>query len=172
MNAEVERWRRLSALFDEAIDADTDGRERLLRQVQGQDPELARELAKMLAAVDLEGPLDLPADAIIDMDEETAPARLGEWTIGHELGRGGMGVVYAASRDESDTAQRAAIKLLRRRWDGSQQAQRFLHERRILASLTHPNLPRLIDHGLDREGRPVRSVRSSTWRAAATTTMR
>ena len=65
------------------------------------------------------------------------------------IGRGGMGTVYAARRDDRDTEQRAALKRLHRRWDGSLQAQRFLQERRILASLSHPNIPGLIDHGLD-----------------------
>ena len=70
------------------------------------------------------------------------------------LGRGGMGTVYAARRDDRDTLQRAAVKRLHRRWDGSLQAQRFLQERRILAALSHPNIPRLLDHGLDDDGRP------------------
>lgn len=157
MSLDPRRWRRLSELFDQALDADAAGRDGLLRDACAEDAELGEELAKMLAAAAIDGsPLDAPAAAgLAGLDEdEDAPARLGDWSIGPELGRGGMGVVYAAQRDSGDTAQRAAVKHLRRRWDGSPQAQRFLHERRILAQLTHPHIPRLIDHGLDDEGRP------------------
>ena len=157
MSLDARRWRRLSELFEQALDADAAGRDGLLRDARAEDAELGDELAKMLAAADIDGsPLDAPAAESVagSEEDEDAPARLGDWTIGAELGRGGMGVVYAAQRDAGDTGQCAAVKHLRRRWDGSPQAQRFLHERRILADLTHPHIPRLIDHGLDGEGRP------------------
>ena len=87
-------------------------------------------------------------------DAKASARRLGHWMLERMLGRGGMGTVYAARRDDRDTLQRAAVKRLHRRWDGSLQAQRFLQERRILAALSHPNIPRLLDHGLDDDGRP------------------
>ena len=160
MSLDAHRWRRLSELFDQALVADAATREGMLDRAWTEDPALGTELSRMLQAAQVEhSVLDVPVAQSLrglddDDDGEAAPARLGDWRITGELGRGGMGVVHAAQRDDGDTRQRAAIKHLRRRWDGSEQARRFAHERRILALLTHPNIPRLIDHGLDGEGRP------------------
>ncbi len=159
------RWRRLSDVFDRAIDLEPDAQRALLDAECGDDPGLRIELEAMLAADRADGLLDAGvggmADALIAslaIDEEDARddlgSHLGHWQLERVLGRGGMGTVYAACRDDRDTRQRAALKRLHRRWDGSLQAQRFLQERRILASLSHRNLPRLIDHGLDEDGRP------------------
>jgi tRNA A-37 threonylcarbamoyl transferase component Bud32/tetratricopeptide (TPR) repeat protein len=128
------------------------------------DGDLRLELERMLAADSVQHPFDqgaaaaAPESGAIDDPEEDSResigTRLGHWMLERMLGRGGMGTVYAARRDDRDTLQRAAIKRLHRRWDGSLQAHRFLQERRILAALSHPNIPRLLDHGLDDDGRP------------------
>ncbi|MDH5835180.1 serine/threonine-protein kinase [Luteimonas kalidii] len=157
------RWLRLSQLFDHAIDLDPAQRDALLEAECADDLSLRAELLRMLEADAADSAFDAGARGIIshptqDAGEhdgaDDAPAhRLGRWRVDRELGRGAMGTVHAAHRDD-DTAQRAAIKRLRRRWDGSTQAQRFLQERRILAVLSHPNIPRLLDNGIDGDGRP------------------
>lgn len=149
------RWQQLSALFDQAVDASTQQRQVLIVRTAAQDPDLAAKLASMLKASQADGLLDENLNLRTQRaDAVTRPSMLGDWVIEYELGRGGTGVVYAARRDAADTGQRAAIKHLHRRWDGSEQVQRFAHERRILARLSHPNIPKLIEHGLDSEGRP------------------
>ncbi|TDK27150.1 hypothetical protein E2F46_02750 [Luteimonas aestuarii] len=161
MTPDPARWQRLSQLFDRAIDLDPGARDALLDAECADDPALRAELQRMLDADAADSAFDAGAREIITLHDEDdagesddAPSsRLGPWRIDRELGRGGMGTVHAAHRDD-DTAQRAAIKRLRRRWDGSAQAQRFLQERRILAALSHPNIPRLLDNGVDDDGRP------------------
>lgn len=164
MTADRARWLRLSRLFDRAIDLDAAGRDALFDAECADDPTLRAQLQRMLEADAADSAFDGGARQAIarhddadrddgDGDGHEATQRLGIWRIEHELGRGGMGTVHAAHRDD-DTAQRAAIKRLRRRWDGSTQAQRFLQERRILAVLSHPNVPRLLDSGIDDDGRP------------------
>ncbi|WP_242108756.1 serine/threonine-protein kinase [Luteimonas aquatica] len=164
VTADPERWRRLSALFDQALDLPPEERARWLPDACGGDAALRADLQRMLAADASANLFDQGASDLLQAslahgidEDDDAPApgdRAGSWRLERVLGRGGMGTVYAALRDEGDTPQRAALKRLHRRWDGSLQAQRFLQERRILASLSHPNLPRLIDHGLDDDGRP------------------
>jgi serine/threonine protein kinase/tetratricopeptide (TPR) repeat protein len=160
-----QRWRRISALFDRLIDLEPVARQTLLDAECGDDPDMRAELERMLAADDAASLLDEGVAGVLEREaaDDAAPDEeirdsigtvLGHWRLERVLGRGGMGTVYAAHRDDRDTLQRAAIKRLHRRWDGSLQAQRFLQERRILAALSHPNLPRLIDHGLDGEQRP------------------
>lgn len=165
--SDIERWRRLSALFDRAVDLPASARDEMVKTECADDPAIRRELQAMLDADTADAILDAGASGLVDPAlfanrTDTPPddprddlsQHLGPWQLEHVLGRGGMGVVYAAHRDDHDTLQRAAIKRLHRRWDGSLQAQRFLQERRILAALSHPGVPRLIDHGLDGDGRP------------------
>jgi eukaryotic-like serine/threonine-protein kinase len=65
-----------------------------------------------------------------------------------ELGRGGMGVVYLAERDDGQFRRRVAIKLLRGSPDADELHRRFRAERQILASLAHPNIAQLLDGGV------------------------
>ena len=68
------------------------------------------------------------------------------------LGKGGMGTVYLASRTD-DLAKKVALKFLNQ--DGGVHShERFMRERRILASLEHPNIARFIDSGRDEFGCP------------------
>ncbi|MDN5851807.1 MAG: protein kinase, partial [Actinomycetia bacterium] len=89
----------------------------------------------------------------------------GRFRLRGPLGRGNMGEVYraddlAASADSPDHV--VAVKLLLSSRYGpiggsmpdSVAARRFDREVRIMRLLTHPNLPRTIDGGVDESGRP------------------
>lgn len=78
---------------------------------------------------------------------------IGGYTLIREIGRGGMGVVYLAERSDETFHRRAAVKLLPA--SGSDViVARFQQERRILASLDHPNIAKLLDAGATEEGWP------------------
>ncbi|AHG88160.1 protein kinase [Gemmatirosa kalamazoonensis] len=74
--------------------------------------------------------------------------RIGPYRVLRELGRGGMGVVYLAERDDGQYRQRVAVKLLRASPDADELQRRFLAERQILASLSHANVAQLLDGGV------------------------
>src|SRR5205085_698542 len=78
----------------------------------------------------------------------------GPYRLGDLLGRGGMGNVYLAERVDGEIAHRAAVKLLRPGADNPQLCQRFLAERQILATLSHPNIAKLLDAGHGADGQP------------------
>lgn len=66
----------------------------------------------------------------------------GRYRIVNELGRGGFGAVYTAW--DTSLSRPCAIK---ENLEPTEEAQRqFSREARILASLSHPNLPRVTDH--------------------------
>ena len=83
------------------------------------------------------------------------PERIGPWRIEAEIGRGGMGTVYRAQRDDGAFDQTVAIKLIRPELASAQLRRRFDSERRILASLDHPNIARLLDAGTTADGAPL-----------------
>ena len=74
--------------------------------------------------------------------------RIGPYRVVRELGRGGMGVVYLAERDDGQYRQRVAVKLLRSSPDAEELRRRFVAERQILASLSHPHIAQLLDGGI------------------------
>ncbi len=69
--------------------------------------------------------------------ERTEPRRVGRFTILHTLGRGGMGVVYAAYDPRLD--RKVALKLMRSKL-ADRGEQLLTHEAQGLAKLSHPNV--------------------------------
>ena len=70
------------------------------------------------------------------------------------LGRGGMGVVYRAERADGTFDKEVALKILPVGLDSPEAMRRFRRERQILARLEHPNIARLLDGGVTRDGSP------------------
>lgn len=63
-----------------------------------------------------------------------------------------MGQVFLAERHDEPFERRVALKLLLH--SGAALLQRFLTERQVLARLPHPNIARLLDGGVGRDGVP------------------
>lgn len=72
---------------------------------------------------------------------------VGAYRIEGEIGRGGMGVVYAARHQDPAIDKRVAIKTLAMGIDIPERQWRFRRERQILARLDHPNIASLFDGG-------------------------
>lgn len=79
--------------------------------------------------------------------------RVGPYRIERLLGRGGMGAVYLAVR-EDDYQQQVALKLVSRDAGSEEIISRFYTERQILAGLQHPGIARLLDGGVSDDGWP------------------
>ena len=75
-----------------------------------------------------------------------------KYRIEREIGRGGMGVVFLATRE--DFQQQTALKIIKRGMDSDAILERFRREREILAALNHPFIARLLDGGTTNEGLP------------------
>ncbi|MDQ4122887.1 MAG: protein kinase [Acidobacteriota bacterium] len=154
-----EEWKKIKQLFNAA--AELSATERAVFLVDGcGDARLRREVEKMLEAEEAEKILlDRPIMDLKSVWQPEAPEtivgrRIGDFRIVREIGRGGMGAVYEAVRDDGEFAQRVALKLIKRGMDTDEIVRRFRHERQILASLEHPNIARLIDGGISDEGAP------------------
>jgi serine/threonine-protein kinase len=77
--------------------------------------------------------------------ERLQQALSGRYRIEHELGRGGMSIVYLAV--DLKHRRKVALKVLRPELAASIGAERFLREIRIAAQLAHPNILPLFDSG-------------------------
>jgi eukaryotic-like serine/threonine-protein kinase len=158
-------WSRLEALLDRALELPIDRRSALLERVGHNDAALRERVEQLLAADAAAGDfLNDGADAWLRSGPMT-PARgdegalhfgtrVGPYRVIHELGRGGMGIVYRAERADGEFDQVVALKLVRRGFDGDDATVRFRRERQILAQLDHPSIARLLDGGLHTDGRP------------------
>lgn len=79
---------------------------------------------------------------------------IGPYRVLRELGKGGMGVVYLAVRDDGAFRKNVAIKLLRGDAVTPEFVDRFRNERQVLANLDHSNIARILDGGDTPDGMP------------------
>lgn len=80
-------------------------------------------------------------------------AKAGPWVVERELGRGGMGAVYAVVHDE--IGKRAALKVVHGRLLGTGfNPDRMLVEARVVNQVGHPNIVDIFETGKLPDGRP------------------
>jgi serine/threonine protein kinase len=155
-----ERFAQVDALFSAALDLPAPRRHAFLESECAGDPELLLEVRAMVDA-------DSDPGATIDRamvdgaeawalatGEQAIGSRMGPYRITGFLGRGGMGAVYRAVRDDAAFEKEVAIKLLRGGMDSRSVLRRFEQERQILARLEHPHIARLLDGGTGSNGMP------------------
>jgi non-specific serine/threonine protein kinase/serine/threonine-protein kinase len=151
-------WRRITDIFHEALALEPAARAAFLAALSPDDAAHRSAVEALLAANDSDDAfLDTPAARLapdVAAHDAPPPPRLGPWRVGAEIGRGGMGAVYLALRDDAAYEQRAALKLIRPDALTPDVRRRFLSERQILARLSHPNIAHLLDGGTAPDGRP------------------
>jgi len=146
-------------LFGQALDLPEGQRERWLRVQCGEDHALFAAVSGLLradaAASLLDGDVAELAEPLVTgiVDREAGNsaqhvgAHFGPYIVRQLLGRGGMGSVWLAERDDGGFQQRVAIKLMASALPSDEALQRFAQERQILAKLQHPNIARVLDGG-------------------------
>jgi len=156
-----DRWERVKAVFDAAIDKDPDEVAHFLDSACAGDREVRAQVESLIAS-------DRSNEPFLDSQPPTTGAALLAEAFGHEatgtiignyqiiepIASGGMGMVYRAVRADGAFDQVVAIKLIRRGLATEDILRRFRQERQTLAALNHPNIGRLLDGGATDSGSP------------------
>ena len=164
-------WVRVEPLLDRALELTGPERSAFVQGATARDPELRRAVESLLRASErsdgvLEhGVAELPTGGAaepgatdgLEAEDSAAPVgeRFGPYRILREVGRGGMGRVYEAARDDGHFRMRVAIKqvppgALHR----ADLERRLVAERHALARLDHPHIARIVDGGVTAAGAP------------------
>jgi len=156
----AERWRTIREILDGAIGLPADKRPEYLDRKCAGDVELRAEVESLLSSHERAGD-DFLCSPAVDLtslvgggESNYIGRRIGVYKIIEEIGHGGMGEVYRASRVDGQYEKQVAIKLVRVGLDSPLVVERFRLERQILASLDHPNIARLYDGGATEDGIP------------------
>lgn len=152
---QTDRFRRLETLFHAALNVASDQRDTFLKNECGDDEVLLHDVQKLLEREQGGTALGILSsfDAGVEEPIDIAGERVGAYEIKSELGIGGMGTVYLASRADDAYQKDVAIKVVRDRLS-QELIDRFRIERQILATLEHPNIARLVDGGTTDDGFP------------------
>ena len=141
-----QRWRQIEDLFYRLREESAGERARILESACAGDPDLRREVERLLAE-DQPGSrlLDHPAWEMHPLSDEVVSqvsmgALLGPYRIESLLGEGGMGRVYKARDTRLDRP--VAVKIAREQF-----SQRFEREARAISALNHPHICTVHDVG-------------------------
>jgi non-specific serine/threonine protein kinase/serine/threonine-protein kinase len=145
-------WRRVKEVYEAALERPPAERAWFLRERCGSDGELLREVESLVAAHDEAGGF-LETPAALPEEPARVGRRFGPYRVVAEIGRGGMGTVFRAVREDDAFRKEVALKLVRAA-GGDLGTSRFRRERHILARLQHPNIATLYDGGTSEEGQP------------------
>src|SRR5688572_8138402 len=153
-----ERWPRVKALFQAAVERPTEERDAFLAAATGNDDALRREVESLLTSdtsgVSFLDQLPVASERVL-ADALTAPPasmdhtlshavltpglRLGFYEIVAPLGAGAMGEVYRAC--DTKLNRDVALKVLPDRFAlDPDRLARFTREAQLLATLNHPNI--------------------------------
>jgi hypothetical protein len=138
-----ERWRHINDLFHATLERPPAARDRFLETAAGADLDLAREVRSLLASHNassefLEKPAyAVAADLILNDDQSLMGRQIGVYRVLEEIGRGGMGIVYAAQ--DTRLGRKVALKALPPEFSNDPvRRERLRREAVAAAHLSHP----------------------------------
>ena len=148
-----ERWQHISENLDRAFDLPEPERAAWLAELHRKDPDTGSRVARLLAAREQREFPGFLAEPVSVAPEPPASVPLlgrsvGPYLIESEIGQGGMGTVWRATRADGRFEGKVAIKFVHCAWSGRAAEERFRHEGHLLARLNHPHIARLLDAGV------------------------
>ncbi|MBN1421363.1 MAG: protein kinase, partial [Planctomycetes bacterium] len=138
---------RVEAILARYIGRLNDGESLDRERIRAEVPDVADEILEALEVFSL-----------IETSGEASPSfrALGDHTLLHQIGRGGMGIVYEAWQNSMD--RRVALKVLPSGLSADTKTlARFLREAKVAGKLQHPNIVSVHGIGVD-QGTPFYSM--------------
>ncbi|MEK8029326.1 serine/threonine-protein kinase [Ideonella sp. DXS29W] len=152
---------QVSRLWDEACALDGAARRCWLEQQRHLDPPVRESLQRLCEAPEACADDSFLGVPVLDLMPDVQPLTtlqagdvVGPYRLDVELGRGGMGVVWSATRIDGAVTRRVALKLPHPWLASTNALHRFARERDILASFNHPHIAHLYDAGVSAQGQP------------------
>jgi serine/threonine protein kinase len=145
-----ERWQRVNEIFHTALEHDIARREAYVRTATAGDPELLREVQTLLQSYQkspniLDKPVwEVAPELALGDAGSLVGKRIDNYRILEEIGRGGMGVVYAAADEQ--LPRTVAVKALTPEYSKDPvRRERLRREARAAAGLSHAAIATIID---------------------------
>jgi serine/threonine protein kinase len=149
----AERFRQIRNLFEAALERPSDARNSFLQEACHNDEELLIEVGRLLVAHG-EPTAWIDSSVLGQARPRLEGRQVGAYEILRQLGEGGMGTVYLATRSDDPDRAMVALKVVRPEVLAEEVLRRFKREREILESLDHPNIARVLDGGTTDDGLP------------------
>nr|WP_319555441.1 serine/threonine-protein kinase [uncultured Vibrio sp.] len=139
-------------IYYHLLDLDDSQKQQFLQALQQSQPKLYQQLIPLLADETAEEHLTqllcFGAQQVTDRDIDLSGQIISKYRLTHELGRGGMGVVYAAQRADATFEQDLAIKFIQSNLSNVLGQRALFDEAQLLARLNHPYIAKVFDGGL------------------------
>ena len=129
-------------IYYHLLDLDDSQKQQYLKELQQSQPELYLQVAPLLASENEEEHLTellgFGASLATTQEVDLTGEEVSKYRLTHELGRGGMGVVYAALRADETFEQDLAIKFIQTNLSNVLGKRALFDEAQLLARLNHP----------------------------------
>ncbi|CAM2070109.1 Non-specific serine/threonine protein kinase [Sulfidibacter corallicola] len=159
---DLELLAKVNPILERALDRDPADRVAFLDEVCKDQPLVRHAVEDLLrlnttadAYLEITQMVQSEMAALFGEDEgERIGRRFGPYRTIAELGRGGMGRVYLAERDDGQYSRQVALKLMAHGLHTDRDIELFRGELSILGRLDHPHIAALYDSGITQDGLP------------------
>nr|WP_171313178.1 serine/threonine-protein kinase [Vibrio splendidus] len=136
------------------MDLSDAGKSLYLERLEQEQPSLYQQILPLINEVSSEqitSLLGFYAQQATEIELNLTDTLVDKYYISHELGRGGMGIVYSASRADSTFEQDLAIKFIQPALSHILGENALFQEAQLLAHLNHPCIAKVFDGGVYQE---------------------
>lgn len=138
-------------IYYSLLDLDDKQKSDALKQLKINAPDLYNQVSALVDAEDAEYVEDIFQLSLLNgafAECDYSGQHIDKYHILHELGRGGLGVVYAACRADQTFEQQLAIKFLQSDLSQIFGNRALFDEAQLLAKLSHPHIAKVFDGGI------------------------
>jgi len=170
MSMEKQDWNIIKTVIDEVLEQPEETQIRYLEDSIVKHPDLKDEILAHYKSIKdsnefwqnafeanqqmITNSIDINGFQDVPFVEYKKGSRVGAYVLDDQIGKGGMGIVFKASRADGQFERTVAIKLMALNIQFDEIRIRFLREQQILASLNHVNIGQLFDAGVTAIGNP------------------